>query len=166
MMPRELLVAWAGRHHRDAWEDLCAGYRKRIAQYAPVRDVPVRVAARGAQEESPARLRERVRVEGDVLRAALPEPSYVVALDRRGTEVSSEQLADRLTRWREEWPHPIAFVLGSDLGLSADFLSRARWRWSLGPLTLPHELARLVVYEQLYRAISIASGIAYHRRAL
>jgi 23S rRNA (pseudouridine1915-N3)-methyltransferase len=90
-----------------------------------------------------------------------------VALDRRGEAVSSETLARRLTAWRDEWPHPIAFLLGSDLGLDEEtVLERARWRWSLGPLTLPHELARLVVYEQLYRALCIAAGINYHRQPL
>jgi len=165
-MPRELVVAWAGRHHRDAWEDLCTGYRKRIGQQQPVRDLPVRVAARGGREESREQQRERVRIEGEALRAALPEPCYLVALDRRGIALSSEELAARLGRLRDEWPHAVCFVLGSDLGLSAELVASARLRWSLGPLTLPHELARLVVYEQLYRAVAIASGIAYHRRAL
>lgn len=165
-MGREIVVAWAGRHHRDSWEDLCAGYRKRVAQHVPIRDLPVRVAARGAREESAERLRERLRVEGEALLAALPASCYVVALDRRGTALSSEELAARLAQLRDAWPHAVGFVLGSDLGLSAALLAAARLRWSLGPLTLPHELARLVVYEQLYRAVAIGAGIAYHRRAL
>ena len=165
-MGRELVVAWAGRHHRDAWEDLCAGYRKRISQQMAVRDLPVRVAARGAREESREQLRERVRIEGEALRAALPDPTYLVALDRRGVALSSDELAAKLAQLRDEWPHAVSFVIGSDLGLSPDLTATARLRWSLGPLTLPHELARLVVYEQLYRAVAIAAGIAYHRRAL
>lgn len=165
-MGRELLVVWAGRHHRDAWEDLCAGYRRRIAMHLPVRDVPVRVAARGARDEGSEQSRDRLRVEGQALQAALPDPCYLVALDRRGTAMASEDFSVRLARIRDEWPHPVAFVLGSDLGLSAELLSAARLRLSFGPLTLPHELARLVLYEQLYRAMSIQAGISYHRRAL
>ncbi len=159
-MARELLIVWAGRHRRDRWEDLCASYRERIARFTPVRDLAVR--ARDGGEG-----RQRLRAEGEALVTALPDPCWLVALDRRGEAISSEQLAGRLAKWRDEWPHAVAFALGSDLGLARDsVLERSRWRWSLGPLTLPHELARLVVYEQLYRALCICAGINYHRQPL
>ncbi len=87
-----------------------------------------------------------------------------MALDRRGRTYSSEELADEISRWRREWPHPIAFVVGSDLGLTPQVVEGARLVLSFGPLTLPHELARLVLYEQVYRALSIAAGINYHRQ--
>jgi 23S rRNA (pseudouridine1915-N3)-methyltransferase len=77
--------------------------------------------------------------------------------------VSSVELARRLARLRREWPHSIAFLLGSDLGLDPRLVAGARWVLSLGPLTLGHELARLVVYEQLYRALCLDAGINYHR---
>lgn len=159
-MARELIVAWAGRHRRDRWEELCADYRARIERSWKIRELAVKSKDAGDP-------RERLRLEGEALRAALPEPCWLVALDRRGESVSSEELAARIGRWRDEWPHAIAFVLGSDLGLDRDtVLAPARWRWSLGPLTLPHELARLVVYEQIFRALCIASGINYHRQPL
>jgi 23S rRNA (pseudouridine1915-N3)-methyltransferase len=159
-LAREFLIVWAGRHRRDRWEDLCASYRERIERFGPARELAVRVRESGDG-------RERLRLEGEALLAALPDPCRLVALDRRGEAVSSETLARRLTAWRDEWPHPIAFLLGSDLGLDEEtVLERARWRWSLGPLTLPHELARLVVYEQLYRALCISAGINYHRQPL
>jgi 23S rRNA (pseudouridine1915-N3)-methyltransferase len=159
-LARELLIVWAGRHRRDRWEELCASYRERIERFTPVRDVAVRCRETGEG-------RERLRAEGEAVVAALPDPCWLVALDRRGEAISSPDLAARLTRWRDQWPHPVAFALGSDLGLDREaVLARARWRWSLGPLTLPHELARLVVYEQLYRALCIAAGIHYHRQPL
>jgi 23S rRNA (pseudouridine1915-N3)-methyltransferase len=159
-LAREIVVGWAGRHRRDRWEELCASYRERISRFGPVRDLPVKTRDSGEG-------RERLRLEGEALLAALPDPCFLVALDRRGEAVSSQGLAAKLARWREEWPHPTAFVLGSDLGLDEDaVLARSRWRWSLGPLTLPHELARLVVYEQLYRALCISAGINYHRQPL
>lgn len=98
--------------------------------------------------------------------AALPEPSWTIALDRRGKAVSSKQLARRLADLNETWPHAIGFLVGSDLGLSESVLERCRERLSFGPVTLPHELARLVLYEQLYRALSILGGIKYHREPL
>lgn len=95
--------------------------------------------------------------------ASLPEPCWPVALDRRGRARSSEALARRLETVRREWPHPVAFLVGSDLGLAPSVSDACREAWSLGPLTLPHQLARLVLYEQLYRALSLAAGIKYHR---
>lgn len=155
-MARELLVVWAGRHQRSSWEELCAGYRRRIARLAPVRDLPVR--ARGGAGDP-----QRLRAEGEALLAALPDPCWPVALDPLGEALDSPALARRLARWREEWPHPVAFLIGSDLGLDPAVVAAARWRLSLGPLTLSHELARLVLYEQLFRSLSIEAGLGYHR---
>jgi 23S rRNA (pseudouridine1915-N3)-methyltransferase len=156
---RELLVTWVGRPRRDAWEQLCGDYRQRIARQLPIRDAPVRVRESGEP-------RPRLREEGRALLAALPDPCWAVALDRRGPAPSSLELAERLGARLEAWPHPVAFLVGSDLGLDGAVLERADERLSLGPLTLPHQLARLVLYEQLYRALSLAAGIKYHRLPL
>jgi 23S rRNA (pseudouridine1915-N3)-methyltransferase len=155
-VPFELVVAWAGRHRPGPWEELASDYRQRVARFVPVRDLPVR--ARGAAD-SP----ERQRLEAEALRAATPAGAWTVALDRRGKAIGSLALAERMRRWRESWPHGVVFWLGSDLGLDAGLLAEARERLSLGPLTLAHQLARLVLYEQLYRALSITAGIGYHR---
>jgi 23S rRNA (pseudouridine1915-N3)-methyltransferase len=155
-LSRELAVVWAGRHQRSSWEELCAAYRRRIERLAPLRDLPVR--ARVGPDDP-----QRQRAEMQALLAALPRSSYVVALDRRGEAIASGPFAARLGRLRDEWPHAIAFLIGSDLGLDGGLLTQARWVLSLGPLTLSHELARLVLYEQLYRALSIDAGMSYHR---
>jgi 23S rRNA (pseudouridine1915-N3)-methyltransferase len=156
---RELVVLWAGRHQRSSWEEICASYRKRIARLAPVRDLPVR-ARTGAEDP------QRLRAEGLALLAALPPSAWSFALDSRGEMLSSEELAHRLSRLRREWPHPIAFLIGSDLGLDRAVLDEVRAVLSLGPLTLSHELARIVLYEQLFRALSIEAGMSYHREPL
>lgn len=155
-MSREYLIVWAGRHRRPGWEDLCAGYRERIARRMPVRDLPVkpRRAGEGA---------ERRRAEGEALLAALPEPCWTIALDPRGAALSSEALAAELERLRVEWPHPVAFLIGSDEGLDPGVLRSARRVLSFGPATLSHELARLVLYEQIYRAVDLAAGGSYHK---
>jgi 23S rRNA (pseudouridine1915-N3)-methyltransferase len=154
-----LLVCWLGRHRRDAWETLCKRYRERIEPMAAAREVPVLVKEGGPDAV-------RVEREAEALLAALPDPCWTVALDRRGRQRSSAELARWLEELRERWPHPIAFLVGSDLGLGARALTGARERLSLGPLTLPHELARLLLWEQLYRSLSIAAGIKYHRQPL
>lgn len=150
------MIAWAGRHQRRAWDDLAEDYRRRIERFLPVRDLAVKAKATGEGAE-------RKRAEGRALLAALPEKSWTIALDPGGELLSSEALAARLARLRRDWPHAIAFVVGSDLGLDGEVVSGARQAISLGPLTLPHELARVVLYEQLYRALCIDAGINYHR---
>lgn len=155
-MGREYLIVWAGRHQRRSWEELCSGYRTRIARHLPVRELPVKVRRAGDGAE-------RARAEGEALLAALPDPCWPVALDVGGKPVSSERLAARLARIHRDWPHPVAFLLGSDAGLDPKVVASARWVLSLGPMTLSHELARLVLYEQLYRALAINSGSRYHR---
>jgi 23S rRNA (pseudouridine1915-N3)-methyltransferase len=155
-LSRELVILWAGRHHRPVWEELCASYRRRIQRLAPVRDLPVRARA-GADDP------QRRRAESEALLAALPQPCFLVALDSHGEALASDSFAERLSRLRGEWPHAVAFLVGSDLGLAPSLLAQARWVLSLGPLTLSHELARVVLYEQLFRALSIGAGMSYHR---
>lgn len=154
-MSRELIVVWAGRHLRPEWEALCGRYRKRIRRVVPVRELPVKVR-RVAPERRP-------RAEAEAILAALPDPVWLIALDSGGDAPTSEQLAAELGRLRRDWPHPIAFAVGSDAGLGRTVLAAARRVLSLGPLTFPHELARLILYEQIYRALAIDGGSAYHR---
>ncbi len=156
-MAREFLIVWAGRHRRREWEDLYANYRRRIERNVPLRErwIKVRSGGEGAA---------RRRAEGREMRLALPEPCWTVALDPGGRMRSSEELARELRRLGEEWPHPVAFLIGSDLGLDAELVGAARQRLSLGPMTRGHELARLVLYEQIYRALAIQRGIKYHRQ--
>jgi 23S rRNA (pseudouridine1915-N3)-methyltransferase len=155
-LARELLILWAGRRRRQPWEELCADYRRRFEHELPVRDRRIKAGSGG---DDPGRR----RAEGEAMRAALPDPCWTIALDPRGRTADSEGFARELERLREEWPHPIAFLIGSDLGLDDDLVRSARRRLSLGPMVLGHELARLVLYEQIYRAFAIAKGIKYHR---
>ncbi|MDA8016407.1 MAG: 23S rRNA (pseudouridine(1915)-N(3))-methyltransferase RlmH [Thermoanaerobaculia bacterium] len=150
------MVLWAGRHHRPEWEVLCADYRQRIERELPIDD---RMIKAGGSGKDPG----RKDAEGEALLAALPQPCWSIALDPRARPASTGDLAKELRRLREEWPHPIAFILGSDLGLAECVLQAVRQRLSLGKMVFGHELARLALYEQLYRSISIGKGIKYHR---
>ncbi|MCL2873209.1 MAG: 23S rRNA (pseudouridine(1915)-N(3))-methyltransferase RlmH [Betaproteobacteria bacterium] len=85
-----------------------------------------------------------------------------VALDERGRPWETRQLAQKLAQWRDE-ARDVAFILGSADGLDAALKTSAEARWSLSALTLPHGLARVVLAEQLYRAISLNAGHPYHR---
>jgi len=152
----EFKLLWAGRRQPAAWEELCGDYRGRIAAFHPIEERPIRVPGSG---EGGARARR----ESEALAAAAPADGWWVALDSQGRATSSEDLAAMVERWRREWDRPVVFFLGSDLGLAPDLLARCRDRLSLGPMTLPHALARLVLLEQLYRALTIGAGWPYHR---
>ncbi len=99
--------------------------------------------------------------EGERLRAGIPPKAWVVALDPGGKEFTTEEFAAWLAR-REEDGRPLAFVLGGHLGLDEITLALAHERLALSRLTLTHELARLVLLEQLYRAKAILRGHPYH----
>ena len=158
-MAREIVIAWVGRHLRDPWEQLCADYRQRIGHRVLVREVQVKVRPGGDDAV-------RRRDEGKALLAALPPRCWIVAVDRRGKARSSPEMARWLTQVRTDWPHPLAFLIGSDVGFDEVVRQQARESISFGPMTLPHELARLVLYEQIYRALCIEAGIKYHRQPL
>jgi len=142
-----------------AWvADGFAEYRKRLSRDLPLELVEIRLGARGKGRD-PARA---IAEEGAAVLAALPKDASVIALDVRGKAWSSEDLAQAFLRWRMD-ARDLAFVIGGPDGHAPEVLARADQRWSLGPLTLPHMLVRLVVVEQLYRATTILAGHPYHR---
>jgi 23S rRNA (pseudouridine1915-N3)-methyltransferase len=141
---------------RPCFREACDEYLRRLRRVAEVREVEVREAARAG---SPALQR---REEAKRLTVALPDRVVRVALDLRGEPWSSEELARRVGAWRDA-ARPVALVIGGAEGLDPAVLEASDLRWSLGPMTLPHELARVVVMEQLYRAFAILRGAPYHK---
>jgi len=135
-----------------------AEYQKRLSRDLKLDLVEIALGARGKGRD-PARA---IADEGAAVRAALPKGAHVVALDGRGKAWSSEDLSHELARWRMQG-RDLAFLIGGPDGHAPDVLASADQRWSLGPLTLPHMLVRLVVAEQLYRAVTMIAGHPYHR---
>ncbi|HJU25697.1 MAG TPA: 23S rRNA (pseudouridine(1915)-N(3))-methyltransferase RlmH [Rhodanobacteraceae bacterium] len=133
-----------------------AEYRKRLSRDLPLELIEVKPRGRNRD------VQRALLDEGEALLAALPRNSRVIALDGRGEAWSSEQLALNLSKWRMEG-RDLALLVGGPAGHARAVLMRAEQRWSLGPLTLPHMLVRLVVAEQLYRATTITAGHPYHR---
>lgn len=141
---------------RPDFRRLCDDYLRRLGRMIPVREQEVREAGRAATAAL------QCAAEGERLLAAVPEGDAMILLDIDGTTWSSEELAAELDRWRHDGGGR-SIVIGGANGVSAAVRQRAARRWSLGPLTLPHELARVVVVEQLYRASTILRGEPYHR---
>ncbi|MEP6483798.1 MAG: 23S rRNA (pseudouridine(1915)-N(3))-methyltransferase RlmH [Rudaea sp.] len=132
-----------------------AEYAKRLSRELPLQLVEIAVKSRG----DPARATIE---EGQAMLSALPKSAHVVALDGRGKAWSSEELAQQLGHWRM-LGKDLAFLIGGADGLASAALERADQRWSLGPLTLPHPVVRIVLAEQLYRAASLLANHPYHR---
>ena len=135
-------VVAVGRLRATVFRAACDDYLARLKRYA-------RVEEWEAKDE--ARLLE-----------AVPEGSRLVVLAERGEEWTSEQLADWTARWEMDG-RDLAFAIGGAEGVPEPVLERAERVWSLSRLTFPHELARVLVYEQLYRAYTIRRGEPYHR---
>ena len=142
-----------------AWvADGFAEYAKRLSRELPLDLIELKLGERGKGRD----LARALHDEGEAVLAAIPRGANVIALDGRGKPWTSEQLAEQLARWRMDG-RDLAFLIGGPDGHAPAALERAEQRWSLGPLTLPHMLARILVAEQLYRAVSMLGNHPYHR---
>lgn len=103
-----------------------------------------------------------VEQEAQRIEAALPKSGITVVLDETGKTVGTRQLADKITHWRDAG-RDVCFVIGGADGTAARLKQGADWLWSLSALTLPHGLVRVLLVEQLYRAVSILGNHPYHR---
>ncbi len=150
-------VVAVGAMREPHFREAAAEYLKRLTPYA---DVRVSEVSDRDLTRDPARA---VAQEGRDVLKALPSGAYVVALDAAGTEQSSEDLSKWLGKRMNEGSSTIAFVIGGADGLSGEVVASARERLSLSRMTLPHQLARVVLLEQVYRAFRIMRGEPYHR---
>jgi 23S rRNA (pseudouridine1915-N3)-methyltransferase len=141
--------------------DGIAEYVKRLGPYAKVQLVEV-PDEKAPESMSPAEEQQVKGKEGERLLAQLWSDAFVVALAIDGQALSSEQLAQQLDELATYGRSQVAFVIGGSLGLSSEVLRRADMRLSFGRMTLPHQLMRLVLAEQIYRAFKINRGDAYH----
>ena len=154
----KVLVAVVGRPGR-AYADAIAEYERRAARYWPLDVVEVKaVKASGSRTDADVRAAEAER-----LLERVPRELEVVALTRAGDAWSSEQLSAHLQGHALRASAGVAFVIGGALGLGDELVARADRRLSLSSMTLPHEMARLLLAEQLYRAGTIARGEPYHK---
>lgn len=134
------------RHFRALADD----YLERLQRYVPVDEIEVSSGGGAA-------------AEADALERAASEGAVTVALDERGKEVTSRKLAGWVDRWMVDGRRYVSFFVGGAAGLDADFRRRCDRRLALSKLTFPHQMARMVLAEQLYRAMSIIRGEPYHK---
>lgn len=153
----KLVVVAVGQRVPDwaatAWDD----YAKRFPPELRLELKAVKTEPRGSRTVDQLMAAERERIE-----AALPRGAHVVALDERGTALTTTALAGRLKAWQLE-AADVALVIGGPDGLDPAFRAAAHERIRLSDLTLPHAMVRVLLAEQLYRAWSINAGHPYHR---
>ena len=157
-----ILVAAVGRLKQGPERELAASYRKRtesIGRALGLRDIEI-VEIR----ESRAADIERRRVEEAIAIAnVIPERATIVILDQSGENLGSAAFAALLREWRAEDRPAVCFVIGGADGLAASLRERAKLKLAFGGATWPHQLVRIMLLEQLYRAGSILAGHPYHR---
>ncbi|KJS17173.1 MAG: hypothetical protein VR69_06300 [Peptococcaceae bacterium BRH_c4b] len=137
-------------------------YMKRLKSYAKV--VITEVVDEGyAERISPAREEEVKEKETQRLQKHIKQGTYTIALDREGRQLSSEELASMLDSLALQGKSDVTFLIGGSLGLSREIIARADYRLSFSQLTFPHQLMRVILLEQIYRAFKIIKGEPYHK---
>ena len=157
-----LVVAAIGRLKDGPERELAERYRKRADQAGRrigFRETDV-IELRESRAPDVAR---RMTEESVALASIIPDRAAVVLLDQRGEALDSASLASRLGRWRDDARPAAVFIIGGDDGLAPALRDRANFTLAFGAATWPHQLVRIMLLEQLYRAVSILSGHPYHR---
>ena len=155
----KVTVVAVGKLKEKFWKQACDEYLKRLSGYA-------KVSVKEVADVDPARAggvsasREK---EGAAILAAIPPAAHVILLAIEGKQRTSEQFSRRLDDLCLAGKSDIAFVIGGSDGVDAAVEARADETFSFGPITLPHNLARVVLLEQVYRAVKISRGEPYHK---
>ncbi|MDR1421604.1 MAG: 23S rRNA (pseudouridine(1915)-N(3))-methyltransferase RlmH [Coriobacteriales bacterium] len=159
MPSTRITITAVGKLREPYWVEACEEYLTRLVRYAEVRIEEI--SDRGSWDSDDPR--QALQREGELIAARLKGGELLVALDRTGRSFTSEEIAaligDRQIRGQAQ----IRFLIGGSHGLDSALLKRADARMSFGAITLPHQLARVVALEQIYRAFKILAGEPYHK---
>lgn len=149
-----------GKQHEASIKDAIEDYTSRIKKYAPVKweIIPVPKNAQAMSEL------EQKKQEAKMILDKLDSDMVLVALDEYGKEMSSTELANFLTKKADLGAKKIIFLIGGAFGIDKTLLEKAHHTWSLSKLTFPHQLVRLILAEQVYRAFSITRNEKYHHQ--
>ena len=141
-------------------QDGVGDFEKRIRRYLPLAIEELRECKLGKKADT----RKIIQQEGEQLLARVPQGAYTVALDEKGKLFSSEELADFLNRHMLDGTPEVSFIIGGPYGLNSEIKEKADLKMSLTPMTLTHQMARLILLEQIYRGMTILRNEPYHNR--
>lgn len=150
-------LIWIGRTKNEHLRALVDEYLKRLNRFTPCEVAELR---EGAGRDAACEVRAE---EGARILQALRPGELTVLLDVEGRQWSSPELAAEIENWQARGTKAVAFVIGGHYGVAPEVKARADIRWSLSRLTLTHEMARVVLAEQLYRAYTIMRGLPYQK---
>lgn len=159
---RTITVLCVGKLKESYFRDACAEYVKRLGGFAKVQIIELD-EERLPDAPSPAQIEATLAAEGKRMLEKIPRGAAVVALCIEGREQSSEALSATLSRWAVEGISQVVFAIGSSFGLSPEIKAAAKLKLSMSPMTFPHQLARVMLLEQIYRALQIEAGGKYHK---
>lgn len=158
----QITVLAVGRLKESYWREAAAEYVKRLGRFGRIQVVEV------PDEPAPEKLSAAQELavmekEGRRLLEKIPPEAFVITLEVAGKPLTSEGLAESLARWQVEGKSRFVFVIGGSLGLAESVRKRSQFALSLSRLTLPHQLARVLLLEQIYRSMKITAGEPYHK---
>jgi 23S rRNA (pseudouridine1915-N3)-methyltransferase len=158
----QIQIIAVGKLKEKYWTDGIAEYAKRLTPYAKltITEVPEEKASERMSEAEEQQVKQK---EGERILAALKPDTYVIAMAIGGHMWTSEELADQIDRLGTYGRSHVTFLIGGSNGLSDEVLKRADAKLSFGRITFPHQLIRLVLVEQVYRAFKIIRGEPYHK---
>ena len=159
---RKVELLCIGKLKEKYWRDAAAEYIKRLQGYCrpAVIELP---ECRAPERPNPAQIATVIEREGEQILAKIPPQAYVIALCIEGKEMDSVALSELLSARSVAGDSHLCLVIGGSFGLSDAVKRRADLRLSFSPMTFPHQLARVMALEQLYRAFQIAAGGRYHK---
>lgn len=156
----KLVVIAVGRGMPPPVRALVDDYRQRLVRAGGVELIEVAESKRDGASQAQRQL--GLLQEAKRIQDRLPHPALLIPLDSAGRTLSSTQLAEAFDSWRHQ-SEPVCFLIGGPDGLHPTLLASAPWSLSLGAMTFPHMLVRVLLLEQLYRAHTIVQHIPYHR---
>ncbi len=159
---RNITVLCVGKLKEGYLREACAEYAKRLGGFCRLSVVEVE-EERAPDNPSPAQIEGILRAEGKRLLARVPQGAALIALCIEGKEMDSPCFARLFDRLAIGGVNGTALVIGGSFGLSEEVKAAAKYRLSLSPMTFPHQLTRVLLLEQIYRAMQILSGGKYHK---
>lgn len=159
---QKIIILCVGKLKENYLREACAEYAKRLGRYADFKITELD-EERLPDDPSQAQINSTLRKEGERIIAKIPQGAKVISMCIEGAQKSSEQLAKTLSDFAVSGDSTVVFIIGGSWGLSDEVKNRSSVRLSMSKMTFPHQLARVMLCEQIYRAFQINSGGKYHK---
>ena len=158
----EVTVVCLGKLKEQYLRDACAEYSKRLSAFCKLKVIEL-APERLSENPSQAEIQKALSLEGKKILEKIPDRAAIIAMCIEGRQLSSEELSKKLSAFATQGIGSVAFVIGGSFGLSDEVKEKSVLRLSVSRMTFPHQLFRVMLLEQVYRAFQIQSGTKYHK---